>query len=45
MQIDDGWQKINRESEWISRENYETRPNNNRGPLKLPAMDRNGEPG
>ncbi|KAH9247344.1 hypothetical protein BASA81_015061 [Batrachochytrium salamandrivorans] len=45
IQIDDGWQELNRATRWYSRENYRKRPNNKQGPNGLPRLFGNGTVG
>ena len=40
-----GWMLYDDENLWIPRNNYLTRPNNNNGPQKYPALTGNGVPG
>lgn len=45
LQIDDGWQKMNRATGWISREGYDSIPNNKLGPGGLPGFASDRPPG
>ncbi|KAH9247343.1 hypothetical protein BASA81_015060 [Batrachochytrium salamandrivorans] len=45
VQIDDGWQNLDRTTGWISRINYQERPNNKQGSSGLPALVGNGTAG
>ncbi|KAH9247345.1 hypothetical protein BASA81_015062 [Batrachochytrium salamandrivorans] len=45
IQIDDGWQELNRQTQWTSRVNYPKRPNNKKALGGLPAFVGNGSPG
>ncbi|KAH9247342.1 hypothetical protein BASA81_015059 [Batrachochytrium salamandrivorans] len=45
VQVDDGWQELDRATGWISRVNYRKRPNNKQGADGLPALVGNGTAG
>ena len=45
IQIDDGWMKMDRQTGWISRQNYDTIPSNSLGPGGRPGFFSDLSPG